>query len=645
MIHNHNDKKDYGAKMKKIFILCVIQLFLIFIGHLTESAFAQEVKSSKMPSQVLFNGYLSDKEGRNLADDNYNFIIHVYDSPDAQLPLWSGKYENVEVKDGLFTIMIGSDEENTLSFDKKYYLGIQVNDEAEMPQRLELGTTAYSLGAKYANTVRDGSITTEKLKDGSITSDKIKSLSFSKIIDPPADIRSIEDFKNKYGVAGSDYDWWTWKGNIIYGPERHFIGTRNARDFLIQTNEIDRMRFDPFGYILLGTGENPVDFEVFGYSIFDYWFVDGNLGVGIDPAGARMHIAVPPNKNPLRVDYLANPILTIDSLGRVEITSSVTGNDDDKNAYALSVKGGQQGIGIDINTSVNGDNNYVSFWDGEGMVGRIEGQTAGEYLLQPKNIATDAYLAALVVAEVVAASSWLYPLPIPTEPADIIRIASDIAEITFKMIWDLANLGVTYESGSGDYAEWLERIDLNETIFPGDIVGVNGGKISKNTFNAENLMAISTSPIVLGNMPLKTEENKFEKVAFMGQVPIKVSGEVNCGDFIIPSGLNDGTGIAVSPELITIDELDKIVGRTWSESNVESVKMVNVLVGVNSTDIGQVLRQNRVRENISESRIKTIDAETSLLKSKIQEIRNTIRKINENTGSDKMINMKKASNN
>jgi len=597
-------------------------MFLLSIcGLIAESTFAQELKSSNMPSQLLFNGNLTDKEGQNLPDDNYNFTIHIYESPDAVAPLWSGQYENVEVKNGLFTLMIGSKEENKLLFDKKYYVGIQINDEAEMPQRLELGTTVYSLGAKYANTVSDGAITTDKIMDNAVTSEKIRNLNFSKIINKPESIKSIDDLKKMYGVSGSDYDWWTWKGNLIYGPERHFIGTRNARDFLIQTNEIDRMRFDPFGYILLGTGENPVDFEVFGYSIFDYWFVDGNLGVGVDPAGARMHIDVLPNKNPLRIDYNLEPIFTIDSLGRVEITSTVSGDDDDKDDYALIVKGGEQGVGIDIDGNADGDNNYVSFWDEEGMVGRIEGQTAGDYFLQPLNIAKDVFLAALIVAEVVAASSWLYPLPIPTEPADIIRIAADIAEITFGIIYDVATLGITYESGSGDYAEWLQRKDINEIISAGDIVGVNGGKISKNTFNAEKLMAISTSPIVLGNMPLKEEVNKYEKVAFMGQVPLKVYGAVNFGDYIIPSGLNDGSGIAVSPELMTIHELDKVVGRAWSESQVESMKFVNVLVGISSTDIGQVINHEQLKKRILESKVSAIDLETSQLKSKLYNIK------------------------
>jgi len=609
---------NFGTYMKQ---LSNLTLIILLILSFCVTAYAQQPDSSKMPSQILFNGYLTDIEGRSFSNDNCKFTVHIYDSPDSGTPVWTQTYESVVVKDGVFTLPINTNE--NIRFDKKYYLGIQINDEEEMPQRLELGSTAYSLGARYANTLRDGAVTTEKIKDNSVTSDKIRNLSLSKITDLPQSIGSIENLRSTYRLAGSDYEWWTLFGNLIFGPERHFIGTRNERDFLIQTHETDRMRFNPYGYIKLGTTEHPVDFEVFGLSIFDYLFITGNLGVGVDPALAKMHINAPLNKNPLRISYQNNPIFTIDKLGRVEITSTLSGSDGEINNYPLYVSGGEQGIGIDIEGNADGDNNYVSFWDDDGMAGRIEGQTAGEYASDPANIATDAFLAALVVAEVVAVAAWWPVPPVPLEPADIIRVAADIAEITFNMIWDYAHLGITYESGSGDYAEWLEKNDPAENISAGDIVGVCGGKISRVTAGADQLMAISTSPVILGNMPAKNEE-AYEKAAFMGQVPVKVRGAVNYGDYIIPSGLNDGEGIAVAPELMSADELDKIVGRAWGESTLETLKMVNVLVGVSTSDLARIVNQNKSGRDIK-SRAHSVEKETAELKARLEKIKSSMR--------------------
>jgi hypothetical protein len=55
--------------------------------------------------------------------------------------------------------------------------------------------------------------------------------------------------------------------------------------------------------------------------------------------------------------------------------------------------------------------------------------------------------------------------------------------------------GVTYESGSGDYAEWLERIDPEEKTTVGEVVAVRGGRISKNTDAARTTLEALTLQI------------------------------------------------------------------------------------------------------------------------------------------------------
>src|SRR5690606_40935855 len=105
------------------------------------------------------------------------------------------------------------------------------------------------------------------------------------------------------------------------------------------------------------------------------------------------------------------------------------------------------------------------------------------------------------------------------------------------------------ETGSGEYDEWLQRAKPDELIQPGDVVGVIGGRISREFTHADRFMVVSTSPLLLGNMPENAEEERLsEKVAFMGQVPVKVMGAVRIGDYILPSGSGDGIAIAVHPD-------------------------------------------------------------------------------------------------
>ena len=169
------------------------------------------------------------------------------------------------------------------------------------------------------------------------------------------------------------------------------------------------------------------------------------------------------------------------------------------------------------------------------------------------------------------------------------------------------NGGVTYESGSGDYAEWLERLDPNEAITFGSIVGVHAGKISKKTAGADQVLVVSFKPIVLGNMPEAGKEEISEKVAFMGQVPVKVLGKVKKGDYIIPSELENGFGRAVSPDRIGIKQFAQVVGVAWGDSQEEGLKYVRVAVGLKPGEIIKVVQQQ-------DDRITQLEAEVSQLR-------------------------------
>jgi hypothetical protein len=68
-------------------------------------------------------------------------------------------------------------------------------------------------------------------------------------------------------------------------------------------------------------------------------------------------------------------------------------------------------------------------------------------------------------------------------------------------------------------------------------------------------------------------------VAFLGQVQARVRGPVAAGDLIVPSGLEDGTAIAVSPEAISAEQFVQAVGQAWESSDEDGIKTVLVAVG------------------------------------------------------------------
>jgi hypothetical protein len=140
--------------------------------------------------------------------------------------------------------------------------------------------------------------------------------------------------------------------------------------------------------------------------------------------------------------------------------------------------------------------------------------------------------------------------------------------------------GVAYVTTGGDYAEALPRLDPGEHIEKGDIVGVFAGKVSKRTTGAQHVLVVSSRPAVVGNLPPEEQEAGYEKVAFLGQVQVRVRGPVQAGDFILASGKDDGTGVAVAPERIRPDQLERIVGRAWQSSDGQGVKRINAAVGL-----------------------------------------------------------------
>jgi len=326
--------------------------------------------------------------------------------------------------------------------------------------------------------------------------------------------------------------------------------------------------------------------------------------------------------------------------GQVTIKSELTGSSGSYDSYPLRVEGATQGISVKIAGNRNADNYFVTFWDDQNMQGRIEGQTSGDLALNPEYIfdnvifATDIIMGGIdvgkAIAEIVtvATSSTLcvgvVPCVTTPAPSEIVKAAADLILEIVKLaivvaqpiaynVFKHTQIGVSYESGAGDYAEWLLKADPNETFQPGDIVGVYGGRISKTTENADHLLVVSLNPIVLGNMPGEGKEADYEKVAFMGQVPVKVVGDVETGDFILASGFNNGLGIAVSPDGIRPDQYCRIVGTAWSGSDSLQVGYVNLAVGLNANDMARLNMVQEEKIKVQEDAISALKDQVNMM--------------------------------
>mgnify|MGYP000873490459 CR=1 FL=1 len=195
---------------------------------------------------------------------------------------------------------------------------------------------------------------------------------------------------------------------------------------------------------------------------------------------------------------------------------------------------------------------------------------------------------------------------------DIVKDLLGVVVGVSEMINDYNNIGVEYSSGNGDYAEWLERLDPAEEISAGDIVGVKGGKITKSLEDADQVMAVSYRPIVLGNMPEKEKVHLGNNVAFMGQIPVKVMGPVNIGDYIVAKSEIPGYGVAVPARQMTTADYRLAVGRAWETKPGPGPKMVNTVVGVHNNDFLRIVDGMQKKIESNEERLRAIETKLGL---------------------------------
>lgn len=154
--------------------------------------------------------------------------------------------------------------------------------------------------------------------------------------------------------------------------------------------------------------------------------------------------------------------------------------------------------------------------------------------------------------------------------------------------------GVVYGTTGGDYAEYLSRLDPQESIEAGDVVAVVNRHITRTTRSGHRLMVISDRPAVLGNMPTEAEQHLFEPTAFIGQVPVKVIGPVAAGDYLVPSGNDDGAAIARKPADVRPADLDRIVGVAWESSDRPGPKKVIAEVGLDRARATRLAFENEL---------------------------------------------------
>jgi len=259
-----------------------------------------------------------------------------------------------------------------------------------------------------------------------------------------------------------------------------------------------------------------------------------------------------------------------------------------------------------VNDPLTNENEFIAFYDKNGTkAGAIRGESLGDWFTNYFDIPWILTTAESFLSrydEDAGGPGAITPF----------KMAAKAISTTIQFGYDFSQMGVEYSSGNGDYAEWLERENPKEVISYGDIVAVKGGKITKDIAGAEQIMAVSHQPIVLGNIPEKGKTRLGNNIAFMGQIPVKVMGPVEAGDYIVADSEIPGYGIAIKPENMRVEDYKLAVGRSWVTNGTDGPKMVNTVVGVHNNGFLTILKEMQEKSDNYEARLRAIEARLNL---------------------------------
>ena len=151
--------------MKRLRNISAVLLLVAITGIQTRAS---------VPPMINYQGKLGNASGAPVGDGVYSMQFAIYDVSVGGSALWTETNPNVQVKGGLFSVLLGSVNNipSTVFSASNRFFGVTVGTDAEMTPRQQIasvGFAANAASADVATTVPDGAITAAKLAPGVAT--------------------------------------------------------------------------------------------------------------------------------------------------------------------------------------------------------------------------------------------------------------------------------------------------------------------------------------------------------------------------------------------------------------------------------------------------------------------------------------------
>ena len=129
--------------MKTTVLLSLLLSFVLCLPLPSQNKIPNSSESTlAMPSKISYQGVLTDN---NEVPQNGRFTMTfgLYTTPTEGSPIWSETQFRVQVTNGIFNVLLGSNTPINLAFNTTYYLGVSVQG-IDLSPRIELASSGYS---------------------------------------------------------------------------------------------------------------------------------------------------------------------------------------------------------------------------------------------------------------------------------------------------------------------------------------------------------------------------------------------------------------------------------------------------------------------------------------------------------------------
>lgn len=97
-----------------------------------------------VPRILRFQGRLSNDEGAPL-DGTFTLTFKLYDTDTGGSACWEEVQQDIDIKDGILDVELGSETPLDVRFNREYWLGVEIESDGEMTPRFKLTSVPYAL--------------------------------------------------------------------------------------------------------------------------------------------------------------------------------------------------------------------------------------------------------------------------------------------------------------------------------------------------------------------------------------------------------------------------------------------------------------------------------------------------------------------